>query len=495
MTRFSIKCLLASLIAGLVCTATAQADDVPVLIRYSKAPQKEHRDRVRNKRGVVHNTFKVVPVISATVSEHEVEALLESADVVSVEYDGVIEAHAEIDATWGLTRIGCAPVFGGTYTGATAPAYGTGVKVAIIDSGIDYNHPDLAANYAGGYDFVNSDADPLDDYGHGTHVAGTVAAVRNDTGVLGVAPGARLYGLKVLSSAGSGVWSSVIAALDWCVANQIAVANVSLGSTSYPGGSVEAAFWNAQQAGVVIVASAGNSGPGVDTVNYPGKFSSVIAVGSIDYTSNASTFSSTGPAVAISAPGSDIYSTGMGGGYLVQSGTSMAAPHVSGVAALMVGGGLIDQNANGLINDEVRSILTSTAEDLGPAGRDDTFGYGLVDAEAAMVVVAGLVPPPPPPPPRDPIFLAPSNLAATLASRTVTLNWSDNSDCETGVEVQYGTVKSGVVTWKAWSTTAANATSFTGSLPKGSYRFRVRAATGNPATYTDWSNKVSLTIR
>jgi len=259
MTRISISCLLTSLIAGLICTAAARADDVPVLIRYSKAPQKEHRDRVRNKGGVVHRTFKVVPVISATVSEDDVEDLLGSADVLSIEFDGEVQAHAEIDATWGLTRIGCAPVFSGTFTGATAPAYGTGVKVAIIDSGIDYNHPDLAANYAGGYDFVNSDADPLDDYGHGTHVAGTVAAVRNDTGVLGVAPGARLYGLKVLSSSGSGLWSSVISALDWCVANQIAVANVSLGSTSYPGGSVEAAFWNAQQAGLIIVASAGNS--------------------------------------------------------------------------------------------------------------------------------------------------------------------------------------------------------------------------------------------
>ncbi|MFM8217992.1 MAG: hypothetical protein ACKOJF_03615, partial [Planctomycetaceae bacterium] len=130
MTRFSISCLLTSLIAGLICTAAARADDVPVLIRYSKAPQKEHRDRVRNKGGVVHQTFKVVPVISATVSEDDLEDLLDSADVVSVEFDGEVQAHAEIDATWGLTRIGCAPVFSGTFTGATAPAYGTGVKVA-----------------------------------------------------------------------------------------------------------------------------------------------------------------------------------------------------------------------------------------------------------------------------------------------------------------------------------------------------------------------------
>ncbi|MFN5529063.1 MAG: hypothetical protein ACK5F7_00650, partial [Planctomycetaceae bacterium] len=99
------------------------------------------------------------------------------------------------------------------------------------------------------------------------------------------------------------------------------------------------------------------------------------------------------------------------------------------------------------------------------------------------------------PPPPEPVFVAPSNLAATLATRTVTLNWSDNSDCETGVEVQYGTVKSGIVTWKTWTTTTSNATTFTGTLLKGSYRFRVRAATGNPATYTDWSNEVSLTIR
>jgi subtilisin family serine protease len=158
---------------------------------------------------------------------------------------------------------------------------GTGIKVAVLDTGIAYAHPDLAANYAGGRDFVNNDNDPNDDNNHGSHVAGTIAAVLNGTGVVGVAPEARLYGVKVLNASGSGSWSGIIAGVQWVVDNGIKITNNSYGSSSNPGSIVEAAYANSAAAGVLHIASAGNSGTcagNTDTVGYPAKFASVVAV-------------------------------------------------------------------------------------------------------------------------------------------------------------------------------------------------------------------------
>ncbi|NBP24203.1 MAG: peptidase S8 [Proteobacteria bacterium] len=368
---------------------------------------------------------------------------------------------------------------------------GTGVRVAVVDTGIDYLHPDLAANFAGGYDFVNNDADPMDDNGHGTHVSGTIAAVRNGTGVLGAAPEADLFALKVLGSSGSGSWSGILSALDWCAANRVAVANFSLGSSSYPGTTVEAGFDNAAKAGVLLVAAAGNSGAGTDTVNYPGKFASVIAVGSTTSTDLVSSFSSTGPDVELAAPGSLIYSTTLGGGYGTLSGTSMATPHVTGVAALVVAAGIGDANGDGFINDDVRQLLQSTAQDLGAAGRDPIYGFGLVDAEAAVAAVQGAPTQPNP----VPIFNAPSNLQATVSGKTVSLSWVDNSNVETGYEVQIGRWKGRGLTWSVWNVTGTDVSTLSGSLGKGTYSFRVRGMTGNPVVYTAVSNEVTVTLR
>ena len=135
---------------------------------------------------------------------------------------------------------------------------GDGVKVAIIDTGIDYTHSDLNDSYKGGYDFVNNDDDPMDDAGHGTHCAGIVAAEDNGAGVVGVAPEAYLYGVKVLDSGGSGYWSDVIAGIDWSVQNDMQIISTSLGGGSFA--SLWAACDAAYNAGIVVVASAGNSG-------------------------------------------------------------------------------------------------------------------------------------------------------------------------------------------------------------------------------------------
>jgi subtilisin family serine protease len=327
----------------------------------------------------------LVPAIAANVPEQALPGLRNNPNVQSIEPDGTFTANDtiadELTGTWGVSRIGAG-------TSATA---GAGVKVAVIDTGIDCNHPELKRDGVticdGGWDFVNNDNDPFDDNGHGTHVAGTIAAAKNGSGVVGVAPGVRLYALKVLGANGSGSFSSVIAALQWAVNNGIQVTNNSYGSGGDPGATVEAAFINANNAGVLNVASAGNSGacpPVGDTVGYPGHYDSVMAVAATASNDTRACFSSNGPDVEIAAPGSGVKSTVPGGGYASWSGTSMASPHVAGVAALVIASGIADGNSNGRINDDVRARLQATATDLGTAGRDSLFGFGLVNAVSSL---------------------------------------------------------------------------------------------------------------
>ncbi len=387
------------LLGSLVATAAwaQQPNRVPVLIGFRHQPGAAEQALVRRAGGSIKYTYHLVPAIAATLPENAVDALRRNPNVTIIEPDGLfykIDYATELNNTWGVKRIGSGNVHANGNKG-------TNVRVAIIDSGIDYTHPDLNTNYVGGYDFVNKDAYPMDDNGHGTHVAGTVAALMNGTGVVGVAPEAKLYGLKVLDARGSGSFSNVIAALQWAVDNGIQVTNNSYGSSGDPGSLVKAAFDNSYAAGVLHIAAAGNSGScngKSDTVGYPAKYTSVVAVAATNKSDARPCWSSTGPAVEVSAPGATIRSTRMGGGYVEYSGTSMASPHVAGVAALVVAAGVLDENGNGRINDEVRGILTTTAIDLGSTGRDPHYGFGLVDAVGAVGAVSIPSAPAPPAP-------------------------------------------------------------------------------------------------
>lgn len=210
---------------------------------------------------------------------------------------------------------------------------GSGVKVAVIDTGIDRDHPDLQANLVGCVNFIQSWKTCEDDNGHGTHVAGIIAAQNNSIGVVGVAPQARLYALKVLDRRGSGYLSDIIEALEWSVANGIGVINMSLGTASNVQ-SFHDAIMRVAGAGITQVAAAGNSGPSANTVTYPAKYPEVVAVAAIDSNNNVTSWSSRGPEVDIAAPGASVYSTYRGNSYRTLSGTSMASPHVAGVVAL-----------------------------------------------------------------------------------------------------------------------------------------------------------------
>lgn len=372
--------------------AAKAQQQVDVLVAFKNPPGPNEHALVRKNGGTVKHSFWIVPAVAARVPLKAIAALQNNPNVDVVEPDGIVWADdLELDNVWGVKRIGAGIVHAEGFTG-------TGVKVAVLDTGIDYNHPDLAALVAGGWDFVNNDAYPMDDHSHGTHIAGTIAAIDNDAGVVGVAPNVQLYAVKVLNSSGSGSWSTIIAGIQWCVQNGIHVTNNSYGGTSNPGSTVQQAYDNAYAAGVVMVASAGNSGTSAgdtNTVNYPGGFNSVIAVGATTSSDTRPSWSSTGPQVELAAPGNSIYSTMPGGGYGSKSGTSMACPHVVGAAAQVMGAGVTNPA-------DVRQVLAATTVDLGSAGWDSWYGFGLVDVPAAIALALTNPDPTPPPPEPDP---------------------------------------------------------------------------------------------
>ncbi|OGS07041.1 MAG: hypothetical protein A2270_06355 [Elusimicrobia bacterium RIFOXYA12_FULL_51_18] len=265
----------------------------------------------------------------------------------------------EKEIPWGVKRVNAA--------GAWNSTMGKGVKVAIIDTGMDYNHPDLSEHYAGGYNAVDTGALPMDDHGHGTHVSGTIGAIRDAKGVAGIAPNAKLYAVKVLDAEGSGSYSGIIDGIQWAVDNKIQVINMSLG-----GGSGTPAMANvmkaADKAGVTIVCAAGNdSGP----VNYPAKYPEAIAVSASNSSDKIASFSSRGSEIAFIAPGVNIYSSYTDSAYKTMSGTSMASPHVAGLAALAVASGA-DTPA------KVRAALKKAATPLGLKPVEE--GAGMIDA-------------------------------------------------------------------------------------------------------------------
>jgi len=253
---------------------------------------------------------------------------------------------------------------------------GDSVKVGVIDTGIDLKHPDLKENIKGGYNAINPSKSPNDDNGHGTHVAGIIAALNNTIGVIGVGPKIDLYAIKVLGASGSGYLSDVIEGLEWAVENGMQVVNMSLG-TSQDVPSFHDAILSAYNAGITIVAAAGNTG---GSVTYPAAYSEVIAVSATDEENQIASFSSRGPEIDLAAPGVNIYSTYKGSSYKTLSGTSMAAPHVTGAAALVIDTKKCDLDKDTICTpDEVRERLKQTASDLGEPGNDNLYGAGLVN--------------------------------------------------------------------------------------------------------------------
>ncbi|HAH08221.1 MAG TPA: hypothetical protein DCM05_17135 [Elusimicrobia bacterium] len=231
------------------------------------------------------------------------------------------------EVPWGIARVNAEK--------AWTVTQGEGVKVAVVDTGIDCAHPDLKGQCAGGVNYVDKNKPPMDDNSHGTHVSGTIAAVKDGQGVVGVAPKARLYAVKVLDAEGGGSLFSIIKGLVWCGNNGMQVANLSLGA---PMGStlMRLAVAYAKARGVVVMAAAGNDG---GSVNYPAAYDDTIAIAALDPSDKIADFSSRGKEVDFIAPGVNVKSSVPGGKYDWYDGTSMATPHMAGLAALAVAKG------------------------------------------------------------------------------------------------------------------------------------------------------------
>ena len=241
-TLLMILLIMLSLAAP-VGAAQENKEKVPVLINFK---DKTDTELIKAHGGNVKYEYTIIPAVAAELPPQAIDALSKNPKIAFIEPDGQAQILAD-QIPWGIARIDAT---GAQSIGVT----GNGIRVAVLDTGIDYNHPDLKANYLGGYDFVNADNDPMDDNSHGTHVAGTVAALSNGIGVLGAAPQTGLYAVKVADSSGSCSYSNIIAGINWAVNNNANVITMSLGGTS-SSSTLQNACNNAYSKGVVHLSS------------------------------------------------------------------------------------------------------------------------------------------------------------------------------------------------------------------------------------------------
>ncbi|AUD79657.1 alkaline serine protease [Kangiella profundi] len=335
----------------------------------------------RKYQAQVQRTFtKAVKGGVFNMSEKAAQKLAQDPNVLLVEEDQIVSINAtQNNATWGLDRIDQRNLpLSGSYTYNTTAS---NVNAYIIDTGILGSHSEFSGRFMGGYDFVDNDSNPNDCNGHGTHVAGTVGG-----STYGVAKGVKLYGLKVLGCNGSGTNSGVIAGIDWVANNHVkpAVANMSLGGGA--SSATDNAVANLVASGVTVAVAAGNDNS--NACNYsPAREPSAITVGSTTSSDSRSSFSNYGSCLDIYAPGSSITSAWSNGGTNTISGTSMASPHVAGVAALYLAN---NPNATpAQVEAAIENAATSGKVTDAKSGSPNLLLYSLFD---------GSTPPPPPPP-------------------------------------------------------------------------------------------------
>jgi len=353
----------------------------PVEVIISLSDQPAGRDLIARCGGTITKDLELIGGVVATVPASAVSTIENDKSVRYVSLNSRVSIRDQ-DTPWGIDQIDAERAWGGSENASHVTATGVtgkGVKVAIIDTGIDSTHPDLAV--AGGVNILNPDAaSPAwqDDNGHGTRVAGIIGARDNNLGVVGVAPECDLYAVKVLDLSGSGSVADVVEGIEWCIDNGMQVINMSLGVTTYESvlkDACDRAYDDGQ--GAIVVGAAGNAGQDLYTA-WPGNFASVISVAGTDTGDNRCSFSMQGAAVELAAPGDEVLTTDLGGTYAEEDGTSFSAPHVAGAAALVFSTGRYSSA------ERVRQHLRDTAVDLGVLGRDHAFGYGRIDCHTAV---------------------------------------------------------------------------------------------------------------
>ena len=399
-------------------SAAARAVDVDsVLVKYRSGTSERGVAAIERALGVAssyvspYNGVHVVPVGPDATVAGLVGAFAALGDVEFAQPNGVVTAAFVPNDTyyspyqWNMDAIGMPLAW--NVNGGGHPS----TIIAVIDTGVAYEDygkyhlaPDLAGTtFVPGYDFVNNDSHPNDDQGHGTHVTGTIAQTTNNNyGCAGIAYNSAIMPLKVLDSSGSGTEQALADALHWATDHGAKVVNMSLGAPS-PSTVIEQAVNYAHSRGVVLVAATGNDNAlGAGAINYPAAYAGVIAVGATRFDNHVTWYSNKGPQIDLVAPGGDLSVDQNGDGYgdgILQNdfnvqthnfgqfgfwfftGTSMATPHVTGVAALLYDKGVHDP-------DLIQAILQQTAIDLEAPGFDCDTGYGLLNAAAALALVA-----------------------------------------------------------------------------------------------------------
>lgn len=282
---------------------------------------------------------------------------------------------------------------------------GQGVKVAVIDTGIAA-HPDLQIKK--GVSFTDYTDSYEDDNGHGTHVAGTIAAGANRNGLKGISPDVELYAIKVLDKEGNGFHSTIIKGIEWAIEQNVDIINISVGGTD-SSVFLEVALSKAyNDNGILIVGAAGNSG---NTVEFPASYSSVIAVGATDHNDDRAQFSAHGDTLELVAPGVRVKSTDLNNKYKTMDGTSMAAPHVTGMLALL------KQAQPSLSNEQLRTLIKDYTKDLGVLGEDSEYGFGRIEFPAQVEIEL------PPTPPTQP-----ENVNLQKNKTEITLSWEHQTE-------------------------------------------------------------------
>ena len=252
---------------------------------------------------------------------------------------------------------------------------GEGIRVGIIDTGVCETHPDLKNRLKDGANFTSEHRGSICDYsGHGTHVAGIVAAEKNGFGVVGVAPKADLYVAKAFDKTGKTTYPAVEKSLMWLAEKKVDVINMSFSSPDFSSRYSEA-IKAIKRLGITMICAAGNEGA-ESLMGYPASFAETIAVSAVDVNKHIADFNSKGSAAEIAAAGIDIYSTYLNNGYATLSGTSMATPIITGAVAILQSKGLMRYGRR-LTPDEIRLLLNIYTEDLSGSGKDDRYGYGL----------------------------------------------------------------------------------------------------------------------
>ncbi|MBC7462070.1 MAG: peptidase S8 [Thermoleophilia bacterium] len=419
------------------------------------------RDAV--KGGIAQLHTAIVPVTRGTLAATRAK-LLARPDVQYVEVDHVAHAYdlateaatgvtaqwhpndTFLTAQWGLAAIGA--------ESAWELARGTGVTIAVVDTGVGYVHPDLKSRVDLGRDFVDNDDDPMDVQGHGTHVAGTAAGTADDAfGVAGVAPNSRILAVRVLDKDGAGNYSTVASGIVYAADKGAKVINLSLGGPD-PSTALEEAINYATTRGAIVTCASGNEG--TKTMGYPASYEGCTSVGATDDSDTRAPFSNVGPGLDLTAPGVQILSSTIGGGHEAWDGTSMATPFVSGTAALLYG--------QGLTRRDVLAAMTSTAHDLGPAGYDTSFGAGRIDAAAAVTAASRM-----PRAAADTIAPTIASVALTAPRRAVTtkviVSWKVTK--RTGWKRVGTTTDPSGYSWKKTSTRGAKRTTNTFRMTDG----------------------------